>query len=107
MRHEAEPLDQIDQALRGPVWEPPPGFARTVTAAAAQPEHVAPARDWQPWLHALERGALAGVGVYATAVVWQVAAPAVLMNTTLVGWIAATMALAWAGYVSRSLFSRI
>ena len=105
MRHEGEPLDPIDQALRGQAWEPPPGFARMV-AAAAQREHSAP-RDWQPWLQALERGALAGVGVYATAVVWEVAAPAVLMNATAVGWAAATLALAWAGYVSRSLFSRI
>jgi len=106
MRHEDEPLDRIDEVLRGPAWEPPPGFARMV-ARAAQREHAAPERDWQGWLQALERGALAGLGVYATAVVWQQAAPAVLMNVTTLGWIAATASLALAGYDSRSLFSRI
>ncbi len=106
MRHEGEPLDQIDEALRGPAWEPLPGFAWMV-AAAAQPSRGAPARDWQAWLGAIQRGALAGLGVYATAVVWEAAGPAVLMNVAVVGWVAATLALAWAAYVSRSLFSRI
>jgi hypothetical protein len=105
MRHEDEPLDPIDQALRSPGWEPPLGFARRIVAAAYHEQRTQ--RDWQPWLQALERGALAGVGAYATAVVWQVSAPAVMMNPTVVGWVAATLALAWAGYVSRSLFSRI
>lgn len=106
MRNEGEPLDQIDEVLRGPAWQPPPGFAPMV-AAAAQRQYAEPARDWRAWLRALERGALTGLGVYATGVVWQQAAPAVLMNAAVVGWVAATLALAWSAYVSRSLFSRI
>ena len=106
MRHQDDQIDPIDDILRRePMWEPPPGFARMI-AAGVHREYTA-ARDWQPWLQALERGALAGLSVYATAVVWQVAAPVVLMNVTVAGWVAATLALAWGGYVSRSLFSRI
>ena len=109
MWNEREPLNPIDELLRGqPMWEPPHGFAQRV-AASARPwsDGAANESDWRSWMTALERGALAGVGVYATAVVWEAAAPAVLMNVTAAGWIAAMLSVAWACYASRSLFSRI
>jgi hypothetical protein len=98
-------VDRIDEALRKqPMWNPPEGFAyRTALRHAPQPAE----RDWSAWLVALERGALGGLGVYASSVVWQIAAPDLLMNLTAVAWVLATASLAWAGYVSRSLFSRI
>lgn len=98
-------VDRIDDVLRSqPLWQPPVGFATRV-AALYGPQPVE--RDWSAWLIALERGALAGLAVYVWSAVWQVAEPDLLKNLTAVAWVMASASLAWAGYVSRSLFSRI
>ena len=108
MRPETEHVDPIDDALRAtPMWDPPAGFAWRVTVAASAATVHDDARDWVSWLRALEQGALAGLGVYMLAVLWRIIGPDLLMNGIGVAWMTVALSLAWAAYVSRSLFSRI
>jgi hypothetical protein len=94
-------VDRIDDVLRRqPMWRPPAGFAYRV-AALHGPQPAG--RDWSAWLTALERGALAGLGVYVSWVVWQLGTPDLRANMTAVGWVTATASVAYAWYcVDRS-----